>query len=38
MFRDEWIEEHYPNAEWFIDKSGEVGVMLGIDSEGKPVC
>lgn len=32
---DEWIAEHYPHALFFVDKSGEIGVMLGIAENGE---
>lgn len=36
-FVDEWIEEHYPNAMFYTDSSGEVYVGLGVDIGGNPV-
>jgi hypothetical protein len=32
---DQWIEENYPNALFFVQSAtGEIGVMLGLDEEG----
>lgn len=33
-YNDEWISEHYPNAMYFTDSSGEVYVALGVDIHG----
>lgn len=34
---DEWIVAEYPDALFFVDSSGEVGVMLGQSEEGKTI-
>jgi hypothetical protein len=34
---DEWIVAEYPDALFFTDSSGEVGVMLGQTEEGKTI-
>lgn len=34
---DEWIRLTYPDALFFVDQSGEVGVMLGQTEEGKSI-
>lgn len=33
-FNDEWINENYPNAMYFTDKTGEIYVALGVDIDG----
>lgn len=34
-WQDQWIAENYPHAVFFVDDSGEVGVMLGFDENDK---
>ena len=36
-WQDQWIAENYPHAMFFVDKSGEVGVMLGENEDGEEV-
>lgn len=33
-WQDQWIAENYPHAAFWIDKSGEVIVTLGVDEDG----
>ena len=32
---DQWIAENYPHSAFFIDKSGEVWVALGVNEDGE---
>ena len=35
MYRDEWIENNYPNVMFVTDKNGEVMALLGINEQGE---